>query len=60
MVFTVSFKSVLLYYVSMVSLADKFAAALNDDLSGTDLSEGLMRPWALRVFWFPRKQTQHR
>jgi hypothetical protein len=25
----------------MVSLADKFAAALNDDLSGTNLSEGV-------------------
>jgi hypothetical protein len=25
----------------MTSLADKFAAALNDDLSGTDLSEGV-------------------
>jgi hypothetical protein len=40
-VFTASFKSVLLYYVSMVSSADKFAAALNNDLSGTDLSEGV-------------------
>jgi hypothetical protein len=41
MVFTATFKLVLLYYVSMVSLADKFAAALNDDVSGTDLSGGL-------------------
>jgi hypothetical protein len=40
-IFTESFKSVLLYYVSMVSLADNFAAALNDDLSGTNLSEGV-------------------